>query len=372
MTLSRAPFIAAAIGVGAGPSRAQHPEPAPISPVEMTWQAAADLPDSVGLKGMFAGTSEGYVLLAGGTNFPMPQRAGGRKAFHRAIYFRPVRANRVDGWTKAVDELPVGLGEGSSVTTRHGIVWIGGHDGVSPVASVFLVTFEPEKQRVMRVRLPDLPAGVTNAAAASANDCIYVAGGEGSQGGQQTFWRLDVGRAMADPAKARWEVLPAWPGKARTGGILVPVTTPAGESLWWGGGVSAPARSQADYCKDAYVYSVARNEWSTAPVMPRGAVLGAAVAIDNSRFLILGGSDGHDFERMKELGERYRIPNDVLLYDARTDRWTTAGTMPIGTVGSAVVRLGDGWLVAGGEYSPGLRTPRVFHLTVRDRRPPPP
>ena len=106
--------------------------------------------------------------------------------------------------------------------------------------------------------------------------------------------------------------------------------------------------------------------------MPRGAVLGAAVAIDNSRFLILGGSDGHDFERMKELGERYRIPNDVLLYDARTDRWTTAGTMPIGTVGSAVVRLGDGWLVAGGEYSPGLRTPRVFHLTVRDRRPPPP
>jgi N-acetylneuraminic acid mutarotase len=67
---------------------------------------------------------------------------------------------------------------------------------------------------------------------------------------------------------------------------------------------------------------------------------------------------------MKELGERYRIPNDLLLYDATADRWSAAGTMPLGVVGAAIVGVNDGWLVAGGEPSPGLRTPRVFRLKV--------
>ena len=372
MTFCHGLFIASAVAVIPAASQTQHPKTEPHSPVVLTWQRTADLPDPVGLKGMYAGTNEGHVLLAGGTNFPVPQRAGGRKTFHRAIYVRPVKADNADAWVKAVDELPAGLGEGASVTTEHGIVWIGGHDGANPVASVFLIKWKPAERRVARVKLPDLPAAVTNAAAAAANECVYVAGGEGSQGVQRTFCRLDLAKAIADPANARWDVLSASPGRARAGGILVPVTTREGAGLWWGGGVSGPARSSADYLKDAHIYSFARNEWSAAAMMPRGAVLGAAVAIDDSRFLVLGGSDGHDFERMKELGERYRIPNDVLLYDARTDRWSSAGTMPLGTVGSAVIRVSDGWLVAGGEYSPGLRTPQVFHLSVLDRQHPSP
>jgi N-acetylneuraminic acid mutarotase len=86
--------------------------------------------------------------------------------------------------------------------------------------------------------------------------------------------------------------------------------------------------------------------------------------------LLLGGSDGHDFERMKELGERYRIPSDVLLYDARKDQWSKAGTMPLGVVGAAVVATGDRWMVAGGEYSPGLRTAQVFQLHLHRKAAP--
>ena len=370
MKFPHALLLASSVAVNSAGTQAQPAEPAPPDAVILTWQRAAELPDPIGLKGMFAGTSEGRVLLAGGSNFPVPQREGGRKTFHRAIYFRPVNADPVDAWTKAADELPTGLGEGASVTTPHGLLWIGGHDGATPVGSVYLIKWRPGERRVARVRLPDLPLGVTNAAAALADNCVYVAGGEGSQGAQRTFWRLDLTKAIADPANARWDILPAWPGRARSGGILVPVTTPRGAGLWWGGGVAAPARSSADYLKDAYVYSVTRNEWSEGAMMPRGAVLGAAVAIDDSRFLVLGGSDGHDFARMKELGDRYRIPSDVLLYDARMDRWSNAGAMPLGTVGSAVVQVVDGWLVAGGEYSPGLRTALVFRLAVRDREHP--
>src|SRR5688500_9100712 len=50
----------------------------------LNWRRAADLPDPIGLKGMYAGVSGKHVVLAGGSNFPVPLRAGGRKVFHRA------------------------------------------------------------------------------------------------------------------------------------------------------------------------------------------------------------------------------------------------------------------------------------------------
>jgi N-acetylneuraminic acid mutarotase len=211
--------------------------------------------------------------------------------------------------------------------------------------------------------MPDLPEPVANASAAELGGWLYVAGGDGRSGSVGTFLRIDVARAMTD-ASARWEVLPGWPGRARYGAMLVAVTTVQGDGLWLGGGIEGPARSQADYLRDAFVYDPTARAWRTAAQMPRGAVMGASVKIDASRLLVLGGSDGHDFQRMRELGEKYRIPGDVLLYDARADRWLPAGTMPLGLVGAAVVRERDGWLVAGGEYTPGLRTPAVYRLML--------
>jgi N-acetylneuraminic acid mutarotase len=367
MRVRRALFVAIAAVVIPIASYSQRPAGGEKAPFELEWRQVADLPDPVGLKGMYAGVSGGQVVLAGGSNFPVPQREGGRKTFHRMIYVRPVNADPGATWTKATGELPGALGEGASVTTRHGIVGVGGHDGAAPVATVFMMTWNPKTRSIVRVTLPDLPEAVTNASAALVQGWIYVAGGEGPAGARGTFWRLNLAAAVAQPARARWEVLPMWPGPPRFGGILVSVTNAAGEGLLWSGGLPGPARSTADYLKDAHVYQLAGGKWAPAAAMPRGAVLGSSVPIDAARILVLGGSDGHDFERMKELGDRYRIPSDVLLYDARADRWSVVGTMPLGAVGAAVVGINDGWLVAGGEFSPGLRTPKVFHLRVRDR-----
>jgi acetyl esterase/lipase len=64
---------------------------------------------------------------------------------------------------------------------------------------------------------------------------------------------------------------------------------------------------------------------------------------------------------MAELGERYRLSDRIMIYDADSGRWSTGGRMPLGVAAPAVVDLGRGWLLAGGEYSPGLRTPAVHH-----------
>lgn len=333
-------------------------------PLALQWRELAPLPDPVGRKGMFAGVSHGHGLLAGGSNFPVPQRAGGKKTFHRTVYVCPLPLADSTRWTSVPDALASPLGEGASVVTEKGIACLGGHDGTRPVASAFLLTWNAMARTVARNALPDLPTASANAAATTFAGSIYVAGGESADGALATFWRLDLARASAG---AQWETLLAWPGGPRFGAFLLKVATPSGPRLLFGGGLPGPAKTQADYLRDAWLFDPAARTWSAAAGLPRGAVLAATLAIDATRAVVLGGSDGHDFARMKELGERYRIPSDVLLYDAAADRWSVAGTMPLGVVGAAVVQDGEDWLVAGGEYSPGLRTAGVYALRVRAR-----
>ncbi|MDO8542444.1 MAG: hypothetical protein Q7S40_18545 [Opitutaceae bacterium] len=340
--------------------------PAAARPPVLQWRQLDPLPDPVGRKGMYAGTSNGHVLLAGGSNFPVPQRAGGRKTFHRAVYVRPSPLAVSDPWSVAANDLPVGLGEGAAVTTEHGVACLGGHDGVKPVSSAFLLVWDAAGRTVTRRALPELPSACANAASVYRHPWIYVAGGESTTGPLATFWRLDLNRALAGPATVSWESLPPCPGRPRFGGIMMSVTTPAGVRLLFGGGLPGAAKSQEDYLRDAWLFDLAAGTWAATVALPRGAVLAAALSIDAARGLVLGGSDGHDFARMKEQGDRYRIPADALLYDGSTNRWSRIGTMPLGVVGAAVVDLGGSWLVAGGEYSPGLRTPRTFQLSIRE------
>lgn len=331
--------------------------PAAAQPPMTTWQQVEDIPDALGRKGMYGGVTGGYILLAGGSNFPVPQRAGGKKTFHFDVFLRewPLGAERP--WRTAKYRLPSRLGEGATVSTPRGVACLGGHDGVTMVPDAFLLRVE--EGVVKRVELPGLPQPAANATAVFLTGSLYVAGGEGRSGALNTFWKLDLTRGDAG-----WEALPAWPGKPRFGCILSVVTLEDGPRIVLAGGLPGPAKSQDDYLRDVAIYTPANNTWQSGATMPRGAVLGSAVALGGSRMLVLGGSDGHDFAKMKSLGDRYRIPSDLLVYEAAADRWSGAGSMPLGVVGATVVDLGGRWLVAGGEYSPGTRTPRVFALEV--------
>jgi N-acetylneuraminic acid mutarotase len=333
----------------------------------LQWQKLASLPDPVGLKGLYGGVSDGHILLAGGSNFPVPARSGGRKTFHRTIYVQSLPLSDLATWRIVSDGLPRALGEGATVTVAEGVVCLGGHDGNQPVADAFVLRWDGAAGKVLVRPLPPLPSACANSAAAFADGHIYVAGGESAAGPLSTLWRLDLRDPRTASATARWETLPPPPGRPRFGGILVAVTTPSGPRLLYGGGVSGPAKSQDDYLRDLWLFDPTRQTWTAAAPLPRGAVLAATLRLDDTRALVLGGSDGHDFARMKELGERYRIPSDALLYDASADRWSAAGTMPLGVVGAAAVPTGGEWLLAGGEYSPGLRTAEVHALRVRAR-----
>ncbi len=332
----------------------------------LEWQRLPDLPDAVGRKGMYAGASAGHVILAGGSNFPVPQSEGGTKRFHRDIWVRADDAAPGDAWRKVPTELPETWGEGASVTTVHGVVGVGGNNGQGEIAEVFLLRYDGAKRDVEHRPLPRLPAKLALAAADECDGWIYVAGGMGSGGARAELWRLPLEAALAEPGKAAWEKLPSLPVPARYGAFLVTVRTAEGPRLVLGGGIAGPARSQLDYLRDFAGFDVGPRRWRRGPEMPRGAVGASALALTGGRLLVAGGSDGHDFARMRELGERYRLPDEVLMYDAGADAWATVGRMPVGVTGAAVVPVPGGWVVAGGEPTPGRRTAQVHRLTVRD------
>ncbi|MBI5381916.1 MAG: hypothetical protein HZA31_08455 [Opitutae bacterium] len=327
----------------------------------LTWERQADLPDPVGLKGMYAGVSQGWVILAGGSNFPVPRQQGGVKTYAREILVRRAEAPADAPWKRVAPGLPEGLAEGASVTTEHGVVIVGGCDARGPVNTVALLRWDESAGNVQRLPLPALPRALTSVAAAYCRGLLYVAGGDNGAGGTKDFFALNLAAALAGGAAGAWRDLTTWSGPARFGAALAALGPVGRERLFlFGGkiGSSSPA-GQANYLADGHVFDPETAQWSTVAAMPRQALLAAVLPLTASTLAVCGGSDGHDLARMAELGERYRLPDGIMIYHADTDRWEHAGQMPLGVAGAATVTLADRWLVIGGEPTPGLRTAQV-------------
>ncbi|MGH8018055.1 MAG: hypothetical protein ACREIA_07155 [Opitutaceae bacterium] len=185
----------------------------------MKWTRLADLPDPAGLKGMHGGVSHGRLILAGGSNFPIPNTEGGKKTFHAAIYTQPLSEGGMTPWIRDEQSLPAGLAEGACVTTPDGVAALGGFAKSGPVATAFLMQWDAVSGRAVFRDLPDLPSARAYAAAAWLDGRLYVAGGQNSAGGMQEFLVLDL-----QSKTPHWETLPSWPGPRRFGAVLAVLT----------------------------------------------------------------------------------------------------------------------------------------------------
>lgn len=344
----------------------------PASPITLSdaknifsWERQADLPDPIGWKGMYAGLSEGMVLLAGGSNFPVALRAGGRKVLSRQILVRPINAAPEEAWIVADEALTSGRAEGASVSTGAGVVMLGGLGENGPVAEVLFLRWDAQQGVVQTRALPPLPEPYASPGAAYWDGRIFVAGGEKDGRGSDRFWSLDLAAALDGKSAGNWKALPSLPGPPRFGAVLAVLDVNGRDHIFLlGGRIKAAGAVLADYLNDVHRYDPVAGRWTPLSLMPHRAVLAGRIRLGASRLAILGGSDGHDLQRIAELGERYRLPDRIMVYDSSSDRWSAGGEMPLGVVAAAVVELGQDWLVAGGEYSPGLRTAGVYRAKM--------
>jgi len=350
----------------------------PAGTTHLSWEQTTQVPDSVGFAGAYAGVSNGYLLVAGGANFPEGTRpwSGGKKQWNDIVY----ALSEKDGVWKEVGKLPRPMGYGVSVTWQDRVIILGGADQSDHYADAYALRYEDGT--LITERLPDLPAPNANASGALVEGVIYVAGGlthPADTTAAPTFWALDLNRPESE---WKWSVLESWPGPPRmlgvTGTLDGAFYLMSGVSLHVAEGDSLPRRT---YLNDAYRYTP-ESGWSRIADLPYAvaAAPSPAFTVDAGRFWVFGGDDGSLADSAGTLQDRHPgFRTDILSYDADSDSWHIAGKVftdkkpdpenrpnastwaPVTT--PLVIWNGQAVLPMG-EVRPGVRTNRVLVAAV--------
>lgn len=333
-----------------------------------------------GVSAPYAGTHNGYLLVAGGCNFPTtPAAEGGAKQFYTNIY--ALGMNGSNQW-QPVGNIATAAAYGVSVTLPDGIAIIGGTDGKQSLATTTLLTYSPRANKVEQSPLPSLPIGLDNMAGAYGGGYIYVAGGQSNGQSLNRAFRLKY------PGGNEWEQLPDFPGQQRLQPVATVQNGAVGPQFYLIGGYSADSTAT-----DGLSYDPISGQWSPlAPISVNGrqaALVGASCVNSGSSFIVcLGGVDRDIFNsalaRIKAQGpnfqqeqhaymlhpaEWYKFRSTLLIYNTITNSWTEKpGNPALARAGAALVDFTDGgkhqWIVIDGESKPGIRANDVSSVRI--------
>ena len=178
-------------------------------------KALPDLPDPIGVAGPFVGVHNDALIVAGGANFPVP--AGGDlwevpKVYHADAWVLMRKKSEGEEFVyewKTGFKLKMPVAYGMCVSTKNGVVCIGGQTGETVYSDVFRLEWGAESKTLKQTKLPALPSACTGGAAAMIGEVVYVAGGQGGAGldtATKNFWRLDLG-----DNKSKWKKSPSEP-----------------------------------------------------------------------------------------------------------------------------------------------------------------
>ena len=322
-----------------------------------------------GVSAPFAGVSNGFVLVAGGCNFPdVPAAEGGRKVFYSDVYALEA-AMPQGGWRK-VGQLPDSVAYGVSVSVPDGVAVIGGTNGRQSLATALLLSYSRGKAAVSS--LPPLPVGLDNMAGAYGGGYIYVAGGQTDGVAANRAFRLKW------PGGSEWERLPDFPGKARLQPVAAVQSGAERQMFYLLGGYSTDGTNGGGLCYDPLY-----NRWrETSDIAVDGkavALVGASAVNSGTSFIVcIGGVDRDIFNQalkgaapsyMLHEPAWYRFRTTLLIYNTITDSWSEMeGAPALARAGSGVVDYADGgihrWLVINGESKPGVRSADATSVSV--------
>ena len=371
----------------------------------LSWSQLPELPPieaeaiQPGLAGAFCGIHNDALIVAGGANFPPPVWES-KKVWHDDIY---VLVKESGGSAPGDDsyrwitgfKLEKPIAYGASVSSRHGVVCIGGNDSERTYSQVFLLQWDTERKDITRTSLPSLPNACAYSSAAMIADTVYVVGGTtglGLETAKRSFWSLDMS-SLNDPGSFKWKQLLPWPGPSRAFAVASAQHNGTTDCLYVISGRRMNAEvggdPQVQFLTDVYefmpthyepekydpetdTYTGTVNPWRKRKDVPRCVTAGTGISVGQSHIVVLGGDDGSLYHKVDELKDDHPgFPKEALLYHTITDTWTSAGSIPINHVTTTAVRWGtdpvsDPIVIPSGEIRPRVRSPKVWQVRLLD------
>ncbi|MEG0334303.1 MAG: hypothetical protein RR607_07455 [Akkermansia sp.] len=325
------------------------------------WKKLPSLPDAEGFAGSYAGTHHDILIVAGGTNFPDPQKPmwdGGKKTWTDLIF----TLSSPEAEWEIAGKLPTPYGYGTSVTLPEGLLCIGGSDASGHQASVYLVSITNEG--VTTQEYPALPHPLAYSAATVLDGKVYLMGGCLAPGEQDCTSEM----LIFDPKNqnAGWQAAPALPARGR----FLHQMASANGKIYVLGGVglisdgSVDGKMNRELLTEAWSFSP-EDDWQQLPNLPHpvaAAPTPAPVSFDGDIYL-LGGDDG-TYAGFTPPWEHPGFHNQSLRFDTKTQTWHDSGAVSDpGAVLPCTMWQGNAILV-NGERRPGKRSNHVWSISI--------
>ncbi|MFK7817859.1 MAG: sodium/solute symporter [Planctomycetaceae bacterium] len=325
------------------------------------------LPDELGVAGPFAGVHNDALIVAGGANFPKPVWET-NKHWRDKVYVLWTKPGQPLQW-KECDPLPQPLAYGAAVSTKEGVLCMGGSkadptvpDSEEVFADVFLLQWDRKTQTCLRTKYPSLPEPIAYGYAALIGETIYLACGQTTrQLGSATnrVWSYD----MTSGADGEWKMVKSLPGPTRAFNMTVHQHNGYNDALYVLSGRRQNGE-EVEFLKDVWEYTPATDSWRQRKDLPTSMMAGTAIDYGQSHIFVLSGADGSFWGRANELKDDHPgFPKKSYAYHTITDTWIDAGETPANHVTTIAVKWGESIVVPSGEIRPRVRSPKLWRVT---------
>ena len=354
------------------------------------WSVVASLP--AGLSGLFAGVSNGVLLVGGGSNFPgaMPWKGGVKKYYNTGYVLSQPVAGTFSWLPDAVFRLPEATAYGGSAEVPGGVVCVGGRTESGYTPFVYLLRWDPSARRVVTTPLPALPFGLACMAVTAIGNTVYVAGGEAASGSTDVFMSLD----LSGPVPA-WHDLPPLPLRMAYS-VAVAQSNGNHPCVYVLGGRTRTATGVSGLHSTVFCYDPASGRWTrmkdimaaAGAAVPVNVSAASAIPYGATSIALIGGDHGELFTQLEQVdtaiaaargsgnevsagmlaGQKEALlashpgfSKEIYVYNTVTDAWSDGGALPMPCpVTTKAVKWGDDICIPGGEIKPGVRTPSVI------------
>ena len=213
-----------------------------------------------GLAGSFIGIDGDALIMAGGTNLANPVLESD-KIWQDEIYVlvKDFSGDHVSYRWVTNFKLDKPIAYGTSVSTVHGVLCMGGSDTERTYSDVFLLRWNKEKEEIEQRTLPALPQPCAYSGAAIVGNKVYVAGGTtqlGLETARKNFWALDL--ANIGDEELTWQQVLPWPGPSRAFAIVAAQHNGNDDCIYVMSGRRIGEGGEIEFLTDVYEFAPAR------------------------------------------------------------------------------------------------------------------